>query len=161
MDTVFSSITWYKSVRSYLIHLRAVRAANTVRFYEARLCMLTRWANENQIPLDKFGKRHLSEYLASRAENGKSQNTLHHDAISAKAFIKYCQKYDLVSRSLLAEYEVRRAPKTSMHIPSGEDAQKLLTAIFDYRNTDENPDVRFSSPALVLKRVTNGVFCSR
>ena len=64
MDTVFSSITWDEAVRSYLIHLKAVRASNTVRFYEARLCMLTRWANENQIPgaLQIQGKSVLPDY---------------------------------------------------------------------------------------------------
>ena len=61
MDTAFNDMTWYEAVRAYLIHLKAVRAANTVHFYETQLKMLSRWAEANNVPLDKFSKRHLDE----------------------------------------------------------------------------------------------------
>jgi site-specific recombinase XerD len=145
VDTVFSSISWDEAVRDFILHLKAVRARKTVAFYVYELRVLSRWADAQDIPLSRFGKRHLDAFLVYRAEAGKSQTTLHHDAVSAKAFLKWCQKNDVVDRSLLADYEVRDAPKTSKYMPTSEDMAKLLGAIHTFWDPAKNPDARYSS----------------
>ncbi len=89
MDRAFSTPTWNAAYRSFILHLKAVRAPKTAYFYEVQLRMLVRHAEADSIPLDKFGKRHLDGYLVARAEGGKSQSTLHHDALRAKVFMKW------------------------------------------------------------------------
>lgn len=79
MDRDYTSITWDEAVRSYLIHLKAVRAPKTVLFYHARLRVLTSWAEEQGIPLERFGKRHMDEYLGwfyPYTAGGKQQTCL-------------------------------------------------------------------------------------
>jgi hypothetical protein len=60
----------------------------------------------------------MAEYRVWRQEVGSlankrklSANTLHHDALCAKVFMKDCSRYDLIPRNLLADYQVRNAPK--------------------------------------------------
>src|SRR5579871_2659669 len=120
MDTAFPSVSWEEALRGFLIHYQATRAAKTVRFYKTQLTGLIRWAEEHSIALESFGKRHLDEYLVYRQESGTSKTTLHHDALSAKVFMKWCQRYDVISRSLLADYQVRNAPKPHKYMPTQE-----------------------------------------
>ncbi|MBV9849938.1 MAG: hypothetical protein JO250_09725 [Armatimonadetes bacterium] len=101
------SFTWEEALREFSLHLRATRARKTQRYYAVQLGGLARWASENGVPFAGFGKRHMDRYLAGRADAGRAQLTLHHDAVCAKAFFRWCQKNDLIGRSLLADYEVR------------------------------------------------------
>lgn len=146
MGTDFSALSWQESFRSYLLHLKAVRAEKTVRYYHIQLKMLSRWAEETGIPLDKFGKRHLDAYLVHRLETGKSQTTLHHDALAAKVFLKWRQRNDVIKRSLLAGYEVRNAPRPANYMPTPEDMQKLLAAVSAFCDPSQNTDARYLSP---------------
>ncbi len=143
MDRAFPTATWNEAYRSFILHLKAVRAAKTAYFYDVQLRMLVRFAEAGSIPLEKFGKRHLDAYLVSRAEAGKSQSTLHHDALCAKVFLKWCAKNDFTERCLLADYEVRAAPKTHKYMPTEEDMQALLSAVHTFWNPELNPEVRF------------------
>ncbi len=143
MYTDFTSISWEEAVRSFLIHLKAVRAHKTVLFYSVQLGQLTQWAEQNKIPLVSFGKRHLDEYLVYRLDAGRSQTTLHHDAVCAKAFMKWCQRNDVIPRSLLADYEVRDAPTPPKYMPSEQDIRSLLNAVSTYWDITKNPDVRY------------------
>ncbi len=144
MDTAFTSTTWEEALKSFLLHLKAVRAPKTVRFYATQLAGLTRWANLNNVPLERFGKRHLDEYLVLRSEQGISQTTLHHDALTAKVFMKWCVRNDAIPRSLLADYEVRNAPTPAKYMPTEEDMRSLLAAIPNYWDATRNPEIRFS-----------------
>ena len=141
-----SSVTWEEALRSFL-HLKAIRAVKTVRFYEVQLKSIIRWANAHQVALDRFGKRHLDEYLGDRLDRGTSRTTLHHDALCAKVFLKWCSRNDILSHSLLADYEVRSAPKTEKYMPSEEDMQKLLQGIVDYWNPERHPDIHSVKPS--------------
>ncbi len=147
MALATSQTTWEEALRSFLIHLKAVRAPKTVYYYETQLSMLWQWVQQHPISLEKFGKRHLDEYLVYRSETGKSQTTLHHDALCAKVFLKWCQRNDVIDRSLLTDYEIRSAPKTHKYMPTEEDMRTLLTAIFDYWNPVKNSDAKFHTLA--------------
>src|SRR5438270_1716869 len=133
-----STVTWQEALRSFLLHQKATRAPKTVRFYDIQLRMLTNWADSNAVPIDHFGKRHLDAYLVSRSDAGKSQMTLHHDAIAAKVFMKWCVRNDLIERSLLADYQVRSAPRTAMYMPTEEDMGAMLKAVADYWDPAQN-----------------------
>jgi site-specific recombinase XerD len=86
----------------------------------------------------------MDEYLVHRAEAGKAQLTLHHNAVCAKAFLAWCQRNDIVDRSLLADYQVRNAPRPAKYMPSDEDMQKLLASTQEYWDVTINPEVRYS-----------------
>ncbi len=146
MDRVLPSVGWDEAVRGYLIHLKAVRAKRTVLFYQGRLKCLARWAQDADIPIARFGKRHLDEYLVSRAEAGIGQTTLHHDALAAKVFLKWCVRNDIIGRSLLADYEVRTAPKPAKYMPTEEDMRSLLDALHTFWDPEQNPESRYCSP---------------
>ena len=143
MYTDFTSTTWEEAVRSFLIHLKAVRARKTVLYYATQLGQLVLWAEQRKVPLESFGKRHMDEYLVFRLDAGRSQTTLHHDAICAKAFMKWCQRNDVISRSLLADYEIRDAPTPPMYMPTDEDIRSLLNVVPTYWDVTRNPDVRY------------------
>ena len=105
------------------------------------------WADKNDVPFDAFGKRHLDRYLIERQGQNKSQATLHHDAVCAKAFYSWCSKNDVIARNPLAEYQVRNAPRTAKYMPSDEDMHRLLTAVYDYWNEQKNPAARYQIAA--------------
>ena len=60
-----STVTWQEALRSFLLHQKATRAPNTVRFYAPQLRMLTNWAESNAVAIDHFGKRDLDASLSS------------------------------------------------------------------------------------------------
>jgi site-specific recombinase XerD len=146
MANAFHTITWDEALREFVLHQKASRAAKTARYYEVQLRGLIRWAAENDIPFDQFGKRHLDRFLAHRIGEGKKPLTLRHDALCAKVFFAWCAKNDLLERSNLAEYEVRNAPKPAKYMPSDEDMASLLRATLDYWNPERNAGARFQSP---------------
>ena len=92
----------------------------------------------------------MDRYLVSRAETGKAPLTLHHDAVCAKAFFHWCQKNDIVERSLLTDYQVRHAPRLAQYMPTDTDMQTLLKSVHDFWNPAKNPSIRYTS---VSKRV--------
>lgn len=150
MTTAFTLLTWNEAIREFLLHLEATRAKKTFRFYDVQLRQLAGWAEQNQIPFTGFGKRHLDRFLVERSRTGKSPTTLHHDAVCAKAFFRWCYKNDLIERSPLADYEVRKAPRPARYMPSDEEMRRLLAAIGDYWNLEKNPEIRYQAP---LKRI--------
>ena len=95
--------------------------------------MPVRHAEADSIPLDKFGKRHLDGYLVARAEDGKSQSTLHHDALCAKVFMKWRVKNDFLEHSSLSDYEVGNAPKPHKYMPTDLANRILLHSLRRYR----------------------------
>jgi site-specific recombinase XerD len=133
--------SWDEALSEFLTWYEAHRAAKTGRFYRVQLRQLVRWADENGVPFASFGKRHMDRYLAERART-VSRTTLHHDGVAAKAFFKWCARYDLVDRSPLAEYEVRRAPRPPKYMPTEEDLAALLKALTRYWDPEENPPIK-------------------
>jgi site-specific recombinase XerD len=88
MATDFTPLTWRAALGEFLLHLEAIRSASTRCFYSVQVGQLATWAEENDVAFAAFGKRHLDRFLAGRAKAGRSQRTLHHDAICAKAFYR-------------------------------------------------------------------------
>ena len=60
--------------------------------------------------------------------------------------MKWCQRNDVIDRSLLADYEVRAAPKTAMYMPTDEDMKKLLAAVDTFWDPEQNADARYCPP---------------
>jgi site-specific recombinase XerD len=147
MATDFSILTWEEPFREFLLHLEATRAKKTHRFYVSQLGGLVRWAEASDVHFDHFGKRDLDRYLVERSRAGIGQTTLHHDAVVTKAFFRWYAKNDFVSRSPLAEYEVRHAPKPARYMPGDEEMQQMLAAVQNYWNPASNPEARYVSPA--------------
>ncbi|MES2460489.1 MAG: tyrosine-type recombinase/integrase, partial [Armatimonadota bacterium] len=145
--TDFTSSSWAEALREFLLNMEATRAPKTHRYYKVQLAQLVRWADTNDVSFSDFGKRDLDRFLVERAKSGKSQVTLHHDAICAKAFLAWCSRNDLLKRSPLADYQVRNAAKPPMYMPTDEDVRALLAAIHGYWNTATNPDVRYNPSA--------------
>ncbi len=139
MPTAFASTTWYDAFQEFSLHLQATRAAKTHRFYTVQLRQLIRWADDNNVPFTGFGKRHLDRYLIERAKT-VAPTTLRHDAVAAKAFFRWCQRNDIIERSLLADYEIRRAPKPSRYMPTDEEIKSLLDALESFWNPSLNPE---------------------
>lgn len=108
------------------------------------------WVGTNEVALHQFGKRQLDRYLISRAQSGKAQLTLHHDAVAVKAFFRWCARNEILERLPLAEYEVRKAAFPSRYIPTNEDVERLLKGIGSYWSPAENPPIRYHS---VAKRI--------
>ncbi len=106
----FTTTTWNEAFQGFLLHLQATRAPKTVKYYQTLLGSLIHWAESNSVPLEKFGKRQMDTYLVFRSKAGLAQLTLHHDAVCAKAFLRWCHRNDYVTVSLLSDYEVRHAP---------------------------------------------------
>jgi site-specific recombinase XerD len=143
MVTAFASNAWFEAEKSFLRHLRAVRARKTALFYESRLNVLCRWATAQNIPIDRFGKRNLDDYLAERSESNISRTTLHHDARAAKVFFKWAVKYDVITRNPLADFELHTAPTPPKYMPTDEDMRSLLQALRGFWDPEDNPDSRF------------------
>ena len=150
MSSATPLFTWEEALHEFYLHLQATRAQKTKRYYEVQLGGLVRWATQENVPFTGFGKRHMDRYLVSRAETGKAPLTLHHDAVCAKAFFHWCQKNDIVERSLLTDYQVRHAPRPAQYMPTDADMQTLLKSVHDFWNPAKNPSIRYSP---VSKRV--------
>ncbi len=143
MSSAIPSFTWEEALHEFRLHLQATRAKKTQLYYQVQIGGLSRWAIDQQIPFDTFGKRHMDRFLVSRAEEGKAPLTLHHAAVCAKAFFHWCQKNDIVERSLLDDYQVRHAPRPAQYMPTDAEMQTLLKSVHDYWNPTKNPSARF------------------
>ena len=135
------SPTWGEAFRDFRLHLQATKAHKTVLFYDVHVKQLIRWADNEGIAFDTFGKRHLDRYLAGRSAT-VSRATMRHDAVSAKSFYRWCARNELILRSPLAEYEIHAAPKAAKYMPTDADMQALPKAVFDYWNPEKNPSMK-------------------
>lgn len=150
MLSAIPSFTWEEALHEFFLHLQASRAKKTQRYYQVQVGQLARWATEQNVPFATFGKRHMDRYLVQRAEGGKAPLTLHHDAVCAKAFFRWCQRNEIVERSLLADYEVRHAARPAQYMPTDGDMQMLLSSVSSFWNPAKNPGIRYTP---VSKRV--------
>ncbi len=141
------SVGWKEAVADFLLQVRATREENTERFYFERLRLLSRWAEEHNIPLHEFRARNLREYLAYRADKGVSDQTRRHDAVSARVFLKFCKREDYVEGDPLAGYQVPRAGRAYVKCPSDDEIRTLLAAMHARWKPATNPAVRFIRPA--------------
>jgi len=148
--TDYTPPPWDEALYSFIQHLKGTsRAKKTVEFYQYLLNILVHWAEDTNIPIDKFGKRSLDEYLVWRQENGHtvsgkplSLTTLHSSARVARMFMKYCSRYDLIPRNLLADYELRSVPRPHKYMPTEDDMVALLEAIHGYWNPLKNKTIK-------------------
>lgn len=140
-----TDITWKDATREFLLHIQASRAPKTLRFYDVQLRQLVAWAEKEQVSFTQFGKRHMDRFLIERAKT-VMPSTLRHDAVATKAFFRWCARNELIERSLLADYEIRRAPAPARFMPTDEDIRAVLKALMDYWNPTTNPDARYIPP---------------
>ncbi len=63
MSKDFTSPTWNDAFQGFLLHLQATRATKTVKHYETLLRALISWADNNQVPFEKFEKRQRSDFV--------------------------------------------------------------------------------------------------
>lgn len=61
--------------------------------------------------------------------------------------MKWCARNDVIERSLLADYEVRRAPIPAKYMPTEQDMRLLLSSMEDFWDIGHNRDVRYCSTA--------------
>lgn len=156
MSTASTTLTWNEALREFYLHIQATRALKTLRYYEVQLSQLAKWAIENEIPFDGFGKRHLDRYIVARQQAGKARMTLRHAGVCAKAFFAWCAKNDLLDRSPLAEYEVHNAPRPPKHMPTDDEMARLLQVIGEYWDPSKNQGVKFMpAPARIFHRDRN------
>ncbi len=143
-DVFSETLTWDEAFREFSIHLQATRAQKTQRYYEVQLRGLIRWATREDVPFARFGKRHLDRFLILRADEGCAPMTIHHAAVCAKAFFRWCQKNDIIERSLLADYEIRRAPRAARYMPTDAEMQALLRGVAQFWDPAKNPGIRYT-----------------
>lgn len=122
-------VSWDEAFKGFIRHQQAAKADKTARFYEMYVRGLVRWSKAQQIPLQRFSKLHLDEYLVWRKEQNMSRTTLHHDALTAKVFFKWCVRYDVLKRNPLADYTVKNAPEPAMYMPTTEEMALLLEGV--------------------------------
>jgi integrase/recombinase XerD len=140
------STTWDEAVREFLDNVKATRAPKTARFYDIQLRQLVLWADENRIPFEGFRKGDMDRYLIYRQQQGKAPTTLGHDAVAAKAFLKWCARNDLLDRNPLGEYQVRNTPRPPQYMPTEQDVIVQLQTLRDHWNIAKNPDMKFFPP---------------
>lgn len=142
-----ATVGWPEAVADFLLQTRATREENTERFYHERLRLLSRWSLEKDVPLDGFRARHLREYLAHRADQGVSDQTRRHDAVAARAFLKFCMREGYVEGDPLMGYQVPKAERAYVKCPSDDEIRALLKAMHERWKPASNPAVRFIRPA--------------
>jgi site-specific recombinase XerD len=141
-----SSVTWDEAVRGFYTHKKAVKAATTAIWYKRYATQLMKWAGSQNITLDSFTKRSLDEYLVFRKDAGKSETTIHHDALVATVLTEWCRHNGLIDRDPLAEYKVTAPPEPHKYMPTTEDVQKLLQGFLDFYDVTQNPKAKFIPP---------------
>ena len=143
MIKAISTVAWEEALRGFILHKEAVRSLKTAKWYGFYCANLVNWANEHDISLDEFTKRHLDEFLVYRAHLGRSATTLHHDALCATVFTEWCKSNGLVDRDPLLDVKVRNAPKTHKYMPTLENVQRLLQAVLDFYDLKKNPEAKY------------------
>ena len=146
-ENLSQNLTWNEAFREFSLHLQATRAKMTQRYYEVQVGGLIHWATRENVPFVGFGKRHMDRFLILRAEEGCAPMTIHHAAVCTKAFFRWCQKNDIIERSLLADYEIRRAPRAARYMPTDAEMQALLRGVAHFWDPAKNPGIRYTSLA--------------
>jgi site-specific recombinase XerD len=136
-------LTWQEAVEDFLLQTRGSREENTERYYTERLKLLVRWAEGEGITLADFRARHLRQYLAHRADLGVSDSTRRSDAVSARAFLKFCKREEYIEADPLVGYQVPKAGKPYVKCPSDEEIRRLLQALQDRWKPSLNPKIRY------------------
>src|SRR5690349_13715485 len=57
------SATWESAVEDFLMHKAASTKTKTVHYYRTQLSTFVRWKENQNITLQKFGKREYTRYL--------------------------------------------------------------------------------------------------
>lgn len=139
--------TWPDLVDDWEAYLIAGRAPKTVRAYLDRLAGLRRWCDQQSLGVGAFRGRHLTRYLADRVKLGISPTTRRHDAVVAKMFFAWAAKEDYLPGNPLADYQVAKAPKPYVRMPSDDEIRRLLKALDDRWSVKTNPNARFMPQA--------------
>ena len=111
---------------------------STVNFYARQLRLITPWATENHVTLQKFKARHMRQYLASRREKSLSDRTCRSYAVAMKTFLKFCPREEYIASNPLADYQVPKAAKPYVRMPSDEEISLILRTIEEKRRPGIN-----------------------
>lgn len=126
MITQTPSLTWEEAHKSFYLHMRAVRSANTAIWYRKYIKGLTDCAEAQAIPLNS------SLFCASTSTSPSPQTpkttpaAIHHDKLAACAFFKLCFKNDVIPPDPLKERTVRNVTKPHKYMPTAEEAKSFF-----------------------------------
>lgn len=141
---VTEEITWQNAIDDLIRQEYGTKENKTQLFYLRQLSLLARWAEAHDLSVTVFKARHLREYLAFRKESGLSERTIHHDAMCARVFARFCAREGYMPTNPLADYAIPRAERAYVHCPSEVQVQGLLRAIPRRWQPAENPDAKFT-----------------
>lgn len=142
-------VSWEEPLTDYLRWMTGSRKPGTVRDAKSHLGQVQVWAQAQTehgphgLTLDRFKAKHLAQYLAERAEKGVADVTRRSDAVTTKAFLKFCVREDYLRSDPLQGYIIPKAEAAARIVPPTEDIAKLLQAIPDSWNVHKNPEARF------------------
>ena len=136
-------IDWDDAIADFMLLVKGTREEKTTTFYKSRMNVLKRWAKDNSLSLIEFRARHMRQYLAYRADQGISDSTRRHDAICARAFLKFCMREGYIRSNPLTDYQVPKMPKAYIKCPSEDEIRTLLLSIERRWDPEINPSVRY------------------
>jgi integrase/recombinase XerC len=145
-QTYSENIDWRDALSDFALALKASREEKTERYYRAQLRLLSEWAEQRGVSLQQFRARHLREYLAFRADQKISERTRRHDAVCARVFFRYCKREEYIETNPLADYEIPKAAKAYVKMPSEDEVRQLLKALENRWRPSENKAARYFEP---------------
>jgi site-specific recombinase XerD len=139
-----ASVSWEDAIADFLLLVKGSREEKTAIYYRSRMSVLSKWAAEHEISLIEFRARHMRQFLADRADRGVSDATRRHDAICARAFMKFCMREEYIRSDPLTCYQIPNAAKPYVKCPSDDEIRTLLQSIGDRWNPEINPAARYT-----------------
>lgn len=136
-------VAWKEPVEDWITFLKGGRKPTTVQDYTSRIGIVRRWAEQEGVTLDRFKVRDLDRFLAHRERAGLADSSRRHDAIIAKAFLKWAFQRHYLRSDPLYGYEIPKAQTAARVVPPAEDIGKLIAAVEDCWNVHKTPQVRF------------------
>ncbi|MDR3710716.1 MAG: site-specific integrase [Capsulimonadaceae bacterium] len=98
-------VSWDDAIADYNLLVKGTREKKTASYYRSRLSVLKKWADEQGLTLLDFRARHMRQYLADRADKGVADGTRRHDALVARAFLKFCKSEGYIDADPLVGYQ--------------------------------------------------------
>lgn len=134
---------WQSIIADYLLHVRATRTDSTATFYASRLGVFSKWIAARDVQIEEFRMRHLSAYLAERKQLGTvGANTLRHDAMAVRTFVRWCYTQGVIDADVLARMELPAGEVPSVAVPTQDEVRKMIAAITERQAKHRKLSVR-------------------
>lgn len=137
-------IDWQDAIADFLMDVRGSHELKTVMFYQAQLRLLSRWAEGKRVRLQDFRAKDMREYLAGRVT--VSDATRRHDAVCAKALLRFCYHEGYIDADPLRDYKIPKAAKPYIKMPSDDEIRAILKGLTDRWQVALNPATRPAPP---------------